>query len=65
MNCTGRKPSRNSAGITDLAVARTMYLLSAAAVSIDTGRSGPGSTASPGNLGLSREMQAFLEEQAG
>jgi uncharacterized membrane protein YebE (DUF533 family) len=54
-----------TAGITDLAVARTMYLLAAAAVSIDTEAERAWFDRLARQLGLSREMQAFLEEQAG
>ena len=54
-----------TAGITDLAVARTMYLLAAAAVSIDTEAERAWFDRLARQLGLSQEVQAFLEEQAG
>ena len=54
-----------AAGITDLAVARTMYLLAATAVSIDTEAERAWFDRLARQLGLSREVQVFLEEQAG
>lgn len=54
-----------AAGITDLAVARTLYLLAATAVAIDTEAERAWFDRLARQLGLSREMQAFLEEQAG
>lgn len=54
-----------AAGITDLAVARTLYLLAATAVAIDTEAERVWFDRLARQLGLSREMQAFLEEQAG
>ena len=54
-----------AAGITDFAVARTMYLLAAAAVSIDTEAERAWFDRLARQLGLSREVQVFLEEQAG
>ena len=54
-----------AAGITDLAVARTMYLLAATAVAIDTEAERAWFDRLARQLGLSREVQVFLEEQAG
>ena len=54
-----------AAGITDFAVARTMYLLAATAVSIDTEAERAWFDRLARQLGLSREVQVFLEEQAG
>jgi uncharacterized membrane protein YebE (DUF533 family) len=54
-----------AAGITDFAVARTMYLLAATAVSIDTEAERAWFDRLARQLGLSAEVQAFLEEQAG
>ena len=54
-----------AAGITDFAVARTMYLLAAAAVSIDTEAERAWFDRLARQLGLSQEVQAFLEEQDG
>lgn len=52
-------------GITDFAVAKTMYLLAAAAVSLDTEAERTWFDRLAHQLGLSGEMQAFLEEQVG
>lgn len=54
-----------AAGITDFAVARTMYLLAATAVAIDTEAERAWFDRLARQLGLSREVQVFLEEQAG
>ena len=54
-----------AAGITDFAVARTMYLLAATAVAIDTEAERAWFDRLARQLGLSQEVQAFLEEQAG
>ena len=54
-----------AAGITDFAVARTMYLLAATAVAIDTEAERAWFDRFARQLGLSREVQVFLEEQAG
>ena len=54
-----------AAGITDLAVARTLYLLAATAVAIDTEAERAWFDRLARQLGLSREVQVFLEEQAG
>jgi len=52
-----------TAGITDPAVAKTMYMLAVAAIEIDTEaeRAWLDGLARP--LGISKEMQAFIEEQ--
>ena len=54
-----------AAGITDFAVARTMYLLAATAVAIDTEAERAWFDRLARQLGLSREVQVFLEGQAG
>lgn len=54
-----------AAGITDFAVARTMYLLAATAVALDTEAERAWFDRLARQLGLSREVQVFLEEQAG
>ena len=54
-----------AAGITDFAVARTMYLLAATAVAIDTEAERAWFDRLARQLGLSQEVQAFLEEQDG
>lgn len=52
-----------TAGISDPSVAKTMYMLAAAAIEIDTEAERSWLDQLAGKLGLSREMQAFIEEQ--
>lgn len=52
-----------TAGISDPSVAKTMYMLATAAIEIDTEAERSWLDQLAGKLGLSREMQAFIEEQ--
>jgi uncharacterized membrane protein YebE (DUF533 family) len=52
-----------TAGITDPSVAKTMYMLAVAAISIDTERERAWLNELAGRLGISQEIQAFIEEQ--
>lgn len=52
-----------TAGITDPSVAKTMYMLAVATISIDTERERAWLNELAGLLGISKEIQAFIEEQ--
>jgi uncharacterized membrane protein YebE (DUF533 family) len=52
-----------SAGITDPAVAKTMYMLAVATIEVDTEAERAWLDALAHCLGLSREVQSFIEEQ--
>ncbi|MGD9947328.1 MAG: DUF533 domain-containing protein [Desulfobulbus sp.] len=52
------------AGITDPAVAKTMYMLAVAAIKIDTEAERDWLNGLAQRLGISSEVQAFIEEQA-
>ena len=52
-----------TAGITDPSAAKTMYMLAVAAIEIDTEAERVWLDQLAGKLGLSRELQAFIEEQ--
>ena len=51
------------AGISDPGVAKTMYLLASAAITVDTETERSWLDQLAARLGLSKEMQAFIEEQ--
>nr|WP_321466959.1 DUF533 domain-containing protein [uncultured Desulfobulbus sp.] len=53
------------AGIEDPAVAKTMYMLAVSAIEIDTEAERGWLDTLAERLGISQEMQAFIEEQAG
>jgi len=52
-----------TAGISDPAVAKTMYMLAVAAIEIDTEAERAWLNELARHLGISREMQSFIEEQ--
>lgn len=52
-----------TAGITDPSVAKTMYMLAVAAVAIDTGAERAWLDELARQLGISKEIQSFIEEQ--
>jgi uncharacterized membrane protein YebE (DUF533 family) len=52
-----------TAGISDPAVAKTMYMLAVAAIDIDTEAERTWLNELAGQLGISRDMQSFIEEQ--
>jgi hypothetical protein len=52
-----------TAGVSDPSVVKTMYMLAVAAIEIDTEAERSWLDKLAGKLGLSREMQAFIEEQ--
>ncbi|ADW18436.1 protein of unknown function DUF533 [Desulfobulbus propionicus DSM 2032] len=52
-----------TAGITDPSVAKTMYMLAVAAIEVDTEAERAWLDTLARQLGLSREMQSFIEEQ--
>lgn len=52
-----------TAGITDPSVAKTMYMLAVAAVEIDTGAERAWLDELARQLGISKEIQSFIEEQ--
>lgn len=52
-----------TAGIGDPAVAKTMYMLAVAAIAIDTESERAWLNELAGQLGISRDMQSFIEEQ--
>jgi uncharacterized membrane protein YebE (DUF533 family) len=52
-----------TAGVSDPAVAKTMYVLAVAAIEIDTEAERAWLNELARQLGLSKEIQAFIEEQ--
>jgi len=52
-----------TAGISDPSVAKTMYMLAVAAIEIDTETERAWLNELAGQLGISREIQTFIEEQ--
>lgn len=50
-----------TAGISDPAIAQTMYMLAVAAISVDTEAERAWLDELAGKLGLSKEMQSFIE----
>lgn len=52
-----------TAGISDPSVAKTMYMLAVAAIEIDTEAERAWLNQLAGQLGISREIQSFIEEQ--
>lgn len=52
-----------TAGITDPSVAKTMYMLAVATIAIDTESERAWLNELAGLLGISKEIQAFIEEQ--